>query len=162
MQCFHIRMYSKKTLPEGSKCPAVCKLRDSDAEDDLSCAFHEKYLMVPDGRENAHSVSMRSPRQPCGLPYRQEEVCLYNVSLACATDHVIISRDTSDPSSLSLAEKDFLEVIDFTHKRHYDQIKGRDSLQENLHVYASQFVLLFWSIVTKQAKMGSKFTWSAE
>ena len=141
-------MYSKETLEAESKCPAICKLRDSDEEDDTTCDYLEDDLAVPDRRENAHAINIRSPRYPCNLPYRSEEVCLYNISLACDTEHVIVSSTASPLSSLSLAKGDFLEIIDYSQNQNPN---GRITLQRDFHVHTSQFVVLFSSSKSDKA-----------
>ena len=134
-QCFTVRMYDMRsvTVPE---CPAVCKLKDSDEESDEDCG--EDDLLV----DAENIINIVSPRYHCGLQYRKKEICLYNISLPCDTDDVVISAGLSD---LNLAEKDFLDIIDYSQKHAYQRITNAQSLSRDLRVLSSQFVVLFSS-----------------
>ena len=131
-QCFTVRMYDLESV-KFPECPAVCKLRDSDEESDEDCG--EDDLLV--NTENA--VNIVSPRYHCGLQYRKKEICLYNISLSCGTDDVVISAGLSN---LNLAENDFLDIIDYSQKHEYARIKNAQFLPR---VLSRQFVVLFSS-----------------
>ena len=135
-------MYDMKsaTVPE---CPAVCKLKDSDEESDEECDQDDLLLHV----ENA--VNIVSPRYRCRMQYRKKEICLYNVSLSCGTDDVVISAGLSN---LNLADNDYLDIID-SHGR----ITNAQSLPRDLRVGSNQFVVLFASS-NKDKESGNGFS----
>ena len=125
------------TVPD---CPAVCKLKDSDEEKDQDCG--EDDLLV----STESAVSIVSPRYGCGLQYRKKEICIYNISLPCGTDDVVISAGLSN---LNLAENDFLDIIDYSQMHPYERIT--ESLSRDLRVSSSQFVVLFSSSNNEKA-----------
>ena len=138
-------MYDLKSasVPE---CPAVCKLKDSDETKDQECGQDELLVDTPT------SVRIDSPRYNCsGQAYRKKEICMYNISLACGADDVVIS---SALSNLTLAENDFLDIIDYSRGHEYERIT--ESLSRDLRVLSSQFVVLFSSSSSDKAR-GSGF-----
>ena len=133
------------------ECPAVCKLKDSDEEKDKECGEDELLIDTPT------SVRIVSPRYHCsGQEYRKKEICMYNISLACGADDVVIS---STLSNLTLAENDFLDIIDYSGGHEYERIT--ESLSRDLRVLSSQFVVLFSSSSSNKAR-GSGFSLHVE
>lgn len=119
------------------QCPAVCKLKDSDEAKDEACD-EDNLLVVGDGGV----ATILSPRYGCGLEYRKKEICVYNVSLSCASNHVTISKDLS---KLDLAAGDFLDIIDYSQKDTYGKITGSELGERDLWIHSSDFVVLFSS-----------------
>ena len=136
-QCFSVRMYNPQSVTV-AECPAVCKLKDSDEERDKECA--KDSLMLETG--GGFAIKIVSPRYDCGLQYRKKEICLYNVSMSCATNDVIVSASLS---TLSLSEGDFLDVIDYSQKHAYEKIAGSHALSRDLRILSTRFVVLFSS-----------------
>ena len=129
-------MYNLASASEPN-CPAVCKLRDSDEKKDELCD-HNDHMTVSES-----VAKLSSPRFECGLGYRKKEICIYNVSLSCETDDVVISRDLSQ---LHLADGDFLDVIDYSHKQRFQMISGSEfPTERDMRIGTSDFVVLFYS-----------------
>ena len=132
-----------------AQCPAVCKLKDSDEERDEECT--EDNLMLETDGSFAKIVS---PRYDCGLEYRKKEICLYNVSMSCETNDVVVSARLSN---INLSDGDFLDIIDYSQKHAYGKIAGSQALSRDLRILSSQFVILF-SSNSKEKERGSGFT----
>ena len=87
-------------------------------------------------------VRITSPRFECDKQYRQQEICLYNISLSCPTNDVIVS---TDQSYLNLGDGDFIDIIDYSQKSKYGQISGSQWPEANRRIYSKDFVVLFYS-----------------
>ena len=126
------------------QCPAVCKLRDSDEKKDDVCDCNDHITVT----ESAVKIS--SPRFECGLGYRKKEICLYNVSLSCQTNNVVISKDLSQ---LNLADGDFLDVIDYSNQQSFQTITGNEfPTGRDMYIFGtSDFVVLFFSSSRKKS-----------
>ena len=131
------QLYSEEALsiPE---CPAACKLKLMDEAKDKECDQDD--LLI-----SSHSVvTISSPRFYCDKQYRQQEICLYNISLPCETNDVVVSTEHNQ-SYLNLSDGDFIDIIDYSQKGKYAEISGSQWPRSNSRIYSKDFVVLFYS-----------------
>ena len=76
---------------------------------------------------------------------------MYNISMPCNDNHVVIS-DTASTMNIA-SDGDFLQVIDYQNNQKYEVMSGNTLLQTE--ITNSNFLLLFWS--EKDSLQGNGF-----
>ena len=142
MLCYTVERYDRQSLGVDS-CPATCKLRDVVMKKSDCDEYGENTVLV--AKEKSLAV-LRSPNHACSnsTKYHRSEICVYNISLSCSTDYVVISRQP-EHTHLAIDEGDFVQVVDYTHERVYGKVNGEEWPRSQAAIYSSNFVLVFWS-----------------
>ena len=148
MLCYKVDRYDWVSLNVAEDCPALCRLRNV-GEGDSDCDREEE--------ENVESYPERgitvvkSPHYNCSQ-YLPGEICIYNVSMSCDTDHVVVSDRLSE---LDVAKKDFVQIVDYTKQEVYQSVTGSEWPKSQVHITSTDFAIVFWS--NKDRKLGKGF-----
>ena len=140
--------YDYISLFEAPDCPALCKLRDP-VEEEGDCDDEEEENVK--SYQGGEIMVLKSPNYDCSL-YHRGEICIYNISMPCTTDHVVVSDQLSE---LDIGNKDFVQVVDYMHQKVYEPVTGTEWPKSLAHITSSDFAIVFWS--DKKWKRGRGF-----
>lgn len=132
-KCYRVQRYTYSTTSED--CPALCRLKDVNNN---GCPVDD--LVDDTFLESENVLVVESPRYSCS-EYLMNEVCVYNISMPCSNNRVVIS-DTASEMNIA-GDGDFVQVIDYENNRIYDAMSGNALLRTE--ITNSNFLLLFWS-----------------
>ena len=148
MLCYKVDRYDVVSLDEAPACPALCRLRNV-GEGDGECDREEEEN-VESYLESGITV-VKSPNYNCSQ-YLPGEICIYNISMSCDTNHVVVSNRLSE---LDLAKKDFVQIVDYTEQEVYQSVTGSEWPKSQVHITSTNFAIVFWS--NKDRKLGKGF-----
>ena len=141
MLCYKVKRYSYKSLGVDT-CPATCKLKDAEKEEHDCEEYGEDSIVVA---KEGTLIVLQSPNYVCnGSQYHRNEICVYNVSMSCNTDHVVVSRQPYH-THLAIHKNDFVQVVDYTYGQVYEKVSGWEWPKSQAAIYSTDFVLVFWS-----------------
>ena len=102
--------------------------------------------------ETHRTAVAKSPRYDCSDSYFKNEICVYNISMPCSSNHITISEKASE---IDLAEGDSLHIIDYANKRYYEPIFGQMWPKTHRDIVTSDFLMVFLS--NNDSKQGKGF-----
>ena len=103
-----------------------------------------------------HGIAVvKSPRYDCSENYYRNEICVYNISMACKENsHVIISNDHSN---VDLGGGDFLQIFNPNNRNHkYPKISGNSLTHSQHNIPMMDFLMIFTS--NNDSKQGKGFS----
>ena len=148
MLCYKVDRYDYASLLKAPDCPALCKLRDT-VEEEGDCDKDEEENVQSNSESTITLV--KSPNYDCSR-YHRGEICVFNISMSCSTEHVVVSDQLSD---LDIAKKDFVQVVDYTEQKVYEPVTGSEWPLSQAHITSTNFAIVFWS--DKDWKRGKGF-----
>ena len=97
---------------------------------------------------------VKSPRHDCSESYFRNEICVYNISMPCASDsHVDISTVAS---KVDLGEGDYLHIVNYRDSnQRFPPIAGKTLTHAQYTIPETNFLMVFTS--NRDSSQGSGF-----